>query len=136
MVFGFAIGSLIMSLILFYQRRFARFSWVEVITLILIIVCLIIWQIKGPYWALASGIASESIVGIYLIIRTFRDPVVEYNLSGYLGFLIVSILTILTAKEFGLATVGFAISETILNIIILIPLLRKWNKIRGYYFYE
>lgn len=136
MLFGFVVGSFIMSMILLYQGRFARWSWIETITMTLITICIIIWKLGGPYWALVAGIMSETIVGLYLIIRTFRDPVVEYNLAGYSGFLFVSVFTIITAQEWTLSEVGFAISETFLNILILIPLFRKRKNEKGKSFYR
>ena len=136
MLFGFAVGSLIMSAILFYQKRFARWSLVETITLLLITICLIIWKLGGSYWALTSGIASETIVGLYLMRRTFRDPVVRYNMSGYSLFLLVSVITLLTAQEWTISEVGFALPETILNSIILIPLIIKRRKEKRESFYK
>jgi hypothetical membrane protein len=126
MVFGFAIGSLIMSSVLFYQRRFVKCTMVEFTTIILIIICVVIWKSVGSYFALVASIASEGIIGIYLIIETYKYPKVKYNLTGYLGFIIVSILSVISTKAWSIEEVGFALSETILSFVILIPLIKKW----------
>lgn len=135
MLFGFSVCSLIMSSILFYQRKFALIGKIEMITIILIIICIIVWNLFGSYLALICSILSESIVGIYLIIQTFKYPRVKYNLIGYIGFLIVSILSIIFTVNWTIEEVGYAISETILNFIILIPLIKKWWKIKKYGIY-
>lgn len=126
MIFGFAIGSLIMTLILLYQKRYARFKIAETITLILIIICIIVWKSVGPYYTFITSILSEAIVGIYLIIQTFKYPKIEYNLTGYMGFFLISIISIIYTKDWSIQEVGFAISEAILSFVILIPLIKKW----------
>lgn len=126
MAFGFAIGSLIMTFILLYQKRYARFKTVEIITLILIIICIIVWKSIGPYYTFITSILSEVIVGIYLIIQTIKYPKIEYNLTGYIGFFIISIISIIYTKDWNIQEVGFAISEAILSFVILIPLTIKW----------
>ncbi len=126
--FGFVIGSLIMTFILLYQKRYARFKTVEIITLILIIICIIVWKSIGPYYTFITSILSEVIVGIYLIIQTIKYPKIEYNLTGYIGFFIISIISIIYTKDWNIQEVGFAISEAILSFVILIPLTIKWYR--------
>jgi hypothetical protein len=129
MVFGFTIGSFLMASILLYQRRYAVWTKVETITSILIIICIAVWFSSGPYLAFIASILSESIIGIYLIIRTFKNPVVKYNLSGYVIFLLISILSVFFSKTWAIQEVGFAITETILSFVILIPLFKKmWEE--------
>lgn len=131
MVLGFAIGSLIMASILLYQKRFVAWTKTEKTTVFLIITCGIVWIFSGSYLALVAAISSEIIVGIYLIKQTRKYPRVQYNLMGYLGFFFVSILSIIFTKAWTVAEVGFAVSEAILNAIILMPLIKKWWKERG-----
>jgi|GEM_PF-1378199 len=126
MVFGFAVGSLIMASILIYQKRYAKWKTVEITTVILIIICITIWKTMGSYYALISSILAEVFVGVYLIIQTFKYPKTEYNLIGYIGFFIISILSVFSTKAWIIQEVGFALSETILTFVILIPLIRKW----------
>ncbi len=128
MVFGFAIGSLIMASILLYQKRYAKWKAIEITTVVLIIICIIIWKSMGSYYALIASILSEVIVGIYLIIQTYKYPRIEYNLTGYVGFLTVSIISVIYTQDWSIQEVGFAFSETILNFIILIPLIIKWYR--------
>lgn len=125
MVFGFAVGSLILASILLYQKRYAKMKTIEITTVILIVSCIIVWKTMGSYYALIASILSEVIVGIYLIIQTYKYPKIEYNLIGYIGFFIVSIISIINTKNWSIQEVGFAISEATLTFIILIPLLKK-----------
>ena len=128
-LFGFAVGSLVMASILLYQRRIG-WKLTETITASLVLICIIFWQTGGSYWAIRFGIASESIVGIYLIIRTIKNPTVKYNIVGYICFLIVSIIAMLAAKDWSVEQMGYPFCETILSVIILIPLILKWKKER------
>lgn len=128
MVLGYAIGSLFMTLILIYQKRFTTFGKIEIITIILIVICIIV-KFTFSKWALTTSIASETIIGIYLITQTFKYPKIKYNLIGYLGFIVVGIISMIVTKDWSIAEVGFALSETLLSFVILIPLIKKWRKL-------
>lgn len=127
MLFGFVVSSFVLTLVLFYQKRFGKFTWLEITIISLITICLTIWIVSGsPFLAFISSLTSEIIIGIYLIIKTYKYPQVEYNLLGYTGYFIVSIISVLNTRAWTIAEVGFAVSETILSFLILIPLLKKW----------
>ncbi len=124
---GFSVGSFIMSIILFYQKRIL---WTKLETLIisLVAVCILLYKTSGPYWALIFGIISECIVGIYLIIKTWQRPKVKYNFTAYVIFLIVSILATINAEDWSIPKAGYPVCEIVLNIIVLIPLILKWRR--------
>lgn len=126
-LFGFTIGSFIMASILLFQKRFA-WTILETVITILVILCIFAKYISGPYWTLIFGIASECIVGIYLIIKTFKNPVVKYNLAGYILFLIASILAMFNAKNWSVEEMGYPLCETLLCIGTIVPLIIKWHK--------
>ena len=128
-LFSFASGSLVMAGILFMQGRIF-WTWHETIVTILIILCLIAWRYGGPYLAMVAGIVSEAIIGGYLAYRTIKYPRPKYNLLGYSIFLVVSILSVITAKEFNFKQVAYGIIETILCIITIIPLIKETIKVR------
>lgn len=86
------------------------------------------WVIEGPYEAVVLGVVSESIVGIYLAIKTFLNPVAKYNLVGYSFFLAASIIATCDAKDWSWPEVGYSLSEVIITSITIIPLLRKWRE--------
>jgi len=132
LLLGFLIGSFFMSAILLYQ---GKVGWgpVETITIILIIICIFIWKTSGTYWALIAGIISEGIVGGYLLYKTIKNPIVEYNLISYIGFLIVSIITIFTAQDWGLEEIGYPICETVFSFLTILPLIKKWRAARKRY---
>ena len=97
----------------------------------LIILCATIWILKGPYKAVIWGIISESIVGTYLIIKTFEKPVVKYNLTGYSLFLLANIVALIDAgnwDEWTLESAGYSLSEVFITSATIAPLLYKWWK--------
>jgi hypothetical protein len=117
-----------MSCILLYQGR-TQWKLAETITAILIIICICVWCEGDSYWAQRTGILSECIVGIYLAIKTFKNPVIEYNMIGYIGFLFVSIISMLVSiisMGWSVKEAGYATCEIILTIITLLPLIKKW----------
>ncbi len=128
-LFGFSVGSFIMSLILFYQKKI-KWTKLETVIISLVIICIYLFKSSGPYWALIFGIISESIIGVYLIIQTWQRPKVKYNFTAYIIFLIVSILATINAEDWSIPKVGYPLCETILNIIIIMPLIKKWRRKR------
>lgn len=126
-LFGSAICSFLMFIILLYQKRNA-WTFLEVIITLLIFVSASVWIIIGPYEAVALGIISESIVGIYLIIKTIQKPVIKYNLAGYSLFLLASIIATIDAKDWSLPEVGYSLSEVFITSVTIIPLIIKLFK--------
>jgi hypothetical protein len=127
-LFGFSVGSLIMATILFTQRRFA-WTWLETVIIILVVLCIVSWKLKGPGHAIVAGILSECFVGIYLIIKTWKNPRIKYNLIGYTIFFIVSILSMVHAKDWSIPQMGYPFCETILCFFTILPLIRKkWKE--------
>ena len=122
---GFSVGSFILTIILIYQRKI---YWCIIETLVtgLVIVCIVFWLVGGATTTIFFGVLSQTIVGLYLIYNTIKNPVVEYNLIGYFLFLTASVLTLLNADSSGIEEIGYAIAETLLSVIIIIPLLKKW----------
>jgi len=128
MVFGFAIGSFVLMLIMFHQRRFVRLGIAEIIAITLTLIGITLWIGSGPHTAFLFSIFSEIVVGGYLIFKTFKNPAVDYNFWSYIGFLTVSSLSVITTAKWTIPEVGYAVSETVLNILILVPLFPLWLK--------
>jgi len=124
LLFGFSIGSFIMAFILFYQARF-KWKTLETILTIFISICILIRYYYGSHYGIIAGILSEIGVGLYLIYRTYKDPRIKYNLTAYILFLIASILSMLNAKDFSIEEFLYSFVETILSIVIIIPLVKK-----------
>ncbi|MEI7689265.1 MAG: hypothetical protein WCI91_03740 [Candidatus Nomurabacteria bacterium] len=126
-LFGSAICSFLMFIILLYQKRNA-WTLLEGIMILLIFICVSSWIIKGPYEAVALGIISESIVGIYLFIKTIQKPVIKYNLIGYSLFLLASIVATIDAKDWSLPEVGYSLSEVFITSATIAPLIIRLIK--------
>lgn len=123
MVLGFGIGSILMASIMVYQKRFVNFGRPERIATALTLIGFSLWITSGPQTAFIFSIFSEIVVGGYLIYKTFKNPTMDYNFWAYLLFLFVSSFSVITTDKWTIYEVGYATSETILNIIIIIPLL-------------
>ncbi len=126
-LFGSAICSFLMFIILLYKKR-NTWTWLEVVLIILIGICGVTWIIKGPYETVVLGVISESIIGIYLAVKTFLNPIVKYNLKGYTLFLIASIIATYAAREWSWQERGYSTSEIFITSITMIPLMyKKWK---------
>ena len=138
-LFGFAIGSFIMSLILALQKRWG-WKLPETFTFVLVAFCVFIWKTAGPYWSFRFGFVSESIVGLYLAYKTFKKPKVEYNLLGYIFFFVVCIIVIvalmITNKraDWSFELLGYPICEACISALTCYPLFKKLKEERINYF--
>lgn len=129
-LFGSAVPSFLLFVILFRQKR-SKLTLLEGIMILLVLICGGIWILKGPYEAVIWGIISESIVGTYLIIKTFEKPVVKYNLTGYSLFLLANIfalIDVISRNEWTLESAGYSLSEVFITSVTIAPLLYKWWK--------
>lgn len=122
---GFSVGSFFMFIILLFQFRI-DFGLIEIITIVLIALCILIWNITGAYIAMLAGILSEIIIDFYLLYKTYKKPTVKYNLISYFMFFIVSIITLFTVKNTNIEQTGYPVASSILSLFIIIPLLKKW----------
>jgi len=127
LLFGCAVGSFFMAIILLIQ---GRISWTrrETMLSILVISCVVIQHKCGYYWGTISGIMSEILVGVYLAIRTFKNPVFQYNLIAYCLFLIASILSFNHAPNWSIEQIGYPGSEIVLTSVTIFPLLREYRR--------
>lgn len=127
MPLGFTFGSIIMTIILIYQGK-VDWSIIETIITFLVLICVALWVFGGPMLTIIFGIFSQSIVGLYLIYRTFLKPEIKYNLISYLLFLASAIYSLLIAENSDIEEIGYAITEIFLSIFTIYPLIRKCVK--------
>jgi hypothetical protein len=124
---GSAAGSLIMCIVLL-RRKKSYWGPLEIITAVLFVICVGTFVFKGPNESVKLGVLSESIVGIYLIVKTKKCPVCKYNLKGYLLFWLASIITTISAPEWSWANVGYSLSEIVITGLTIVPLLVQLRK--------
>lgn len=126
-LFGSAIVSFLMFIVLLRKKKII-WTQLEIGVIMLIITCVVVWIIRGPYKAIIWGIISEFIVGLYLLIRTIKFPVVQYNLWGYILFLLACGLSMYNAPDWSIREIGYPASEIIITSLTIIPLLIKLFK--------
>lgn len=129
-LFASAACSLIMFIILF--KKGMTWTLLETSVSVLILICIGIWIIRGFYKAMIWSIISESLIGIYLAIRTIKFPVVSYNLSGYSIFLIACIISLFSASDWSWKEIGYPLSEVFITSLTILPLLIKKFKDKNY----
>jgi hypothetical protein len=119
---GSSVVCLVMFIILYYKKGMTC-TWKETLMIVFVVFCIFTWIIIGPKKAVIFGIISESIIGLYLAIRTFKYPIVKYNLLGYSLFLLTCIISIYDAPDWSLYEIGYPVSEVIITSITITPLL-------------
>lgn len=129
-LFGSAVGSFVMFTVLLYKKK-VIWTLLETTVSILITICIILWITKGAYQSVVFGILSEIIVGVYLIIRTIKCPMYQYNLAGYVLFLLASIVATYNASDWSIPQIGYALSEVVLTTITIIPLVTQMIRDRS-----
>lgn len=124
---GSAAGSLVMCIVLLCKKK-SYWGTLEIITAVLFVICVGAFVFKGPNESVKLGVLSESVVGIYLIVKTKKCPVYKYNLVGYILFWLASVLTTISAQEWSWANVGYSLSEIFITGLTIVPLLVQLRK--------
>lgn len=82
---------------------------------------------KNLYWATIWTTVAQIVAGIPLILQTYQHPDSSVLLP-YSGFLIINVLSLISADAWTIEDRFFSGCFTVSNIIILIPLIRELLK--------
>lgn len=106
----FTLGTFAVSTVLLY-RRLIRFSWLDPVIFVLVVVCAAIYLTAGSYWSLRASLAAIALAGIPQIKRTWDTPQGRFGYI-WLAFFASSAFTLwgvlLEPEGYMLENMGFA----------------------------
>jgi hypothetical protein len=94
----YAIGATVMTIVLACKHRYSTLTTLDGTTAALVVLCLILWVIKGDKWALIISVIASSIAGIPYIVMTYTAPLDSPFLVNT-GFLIANSIAFISAGE-------------------------------------
>lgn len=115
---GFAVGSVMLALLLLAQGRFA-WGWLETAILLLVLVCLGVWKFSGPKLATVATTLAILVAGVPGMVELWRNPQPSIarvwagfavaNLMGFFGGTDWSVEERFAPGLFALQTLGLVV---------------------------
>ncbi|CAN5214787.1 hypothetical protein BH09BAC3_BH09BAC3_26060 [soil metagenome] len=118
-----AIGASLVCLLLVIKKQ-VSWSWVESLTALLVVVCLIIWATAGELAGLFASSIAVVIASVPQMVDTYKKPESTPTLA-YIIFLIANMISLFAGKSWSIEERFYAACGLFLSIVILIFSLRK-----------
>lgn len=133
-LFGFAVGSLLMSITMFIYKR----GWGEFDMIICFFTAIsgIIWIYKGPYMAVLMLTITQIVANVEFGLNVWKKPHLQrMSLLSYFGFLVASILTLCDRSVWAMPHILYLGYFTIFECMIIFLIVRSRIKRRVKVFY-
>jgi hypothetical protein len=118
-----AIGSVAIALILVVKRQ-VSWTWVESMTAILVVLCLIAWYTLGGEAGIIAASLANLIAAIPQMVDTYKKPDSTPSLP-YAVFFVGNAVSLLAGKSWSIEERFYQSTSIILTILILLFSLRK-----------
>lgn len=118
-----AMGCVVITILLIYKKQ-VSWSWIESMTALLVVVCLVVWYVAGEQAGiLASGLA-VAIASVPQMVDTYKKPDVT-PLGVYLVFLAANIVALIGGKAWTIEERFYACCGIFLCSVIVVFSVRK-----------
>jgi len=118
-----AIGSNLMAILLVFKKQ-VSWSWIETMTSILVVICLIIWYMAGETAGILSSSLAVVVASIPQMVDTFKSP--ETTPTGpYIIFLTANIVSFIGGKDWTIAERFYPACSIFLCLVIVLFSLRR-----------
>jgi hypothetical protein len=131
---GNVLGEASITILLIVKNQIA-WSWVEVLTSLLVIICLIIWFFVGEKAAIVSASLATVAASIPQMVSTYKKPSLTPTVI-YISFLLANILSLYAGKSWTIEERFYPSSAVVLCLIIALFSLRKFYKSIGNKIYK
>ncbi len=118
-----AIGSTVITCLLIYKKQ-VTWSWVETMSSVLVVICLIVWYTAGERAGIIASSIAVVIASVPQMVDTWRKPEAT-PLVVYLVFLAANITALVGGKAWTIEERFYACSGIFLCSVILLFSLRK-----------
>jgi hypothetical protein len=118
-----ASGAFIVAILLAIKKQ-VSWSFIDTITAILVIICLIVWYFGGARQGLVASSLAMVIAGIPQMAHTYKRPR-ETPAGAYLVFLVANILSLIAGKEWTVEERFYPACAVLLCLVIVLFCLRK-----------
>lgn len=118
-----AIGSAAITILLVFKKQ-VRWSRVETMTTILVIICIVVWQTAGERAGIIASSLAVVIASIPQMVETYNKPEAT-PISAYIVFLVANILSFFAGNSWTIEERFYAACSIFLTAVIVIFTLRK-----------
>ena len=117
------IGSTVITIILVYKKQIS-WSWVESMTAVLVVVCLIVWYTSGESAGIVASSLAVVIASIPQMVDTFRKPEGTPT-HVYVIFLVANIISFVAGKDWSIEERFYQACGVFLCALIVVFSLKK-----------
>lgn len=122
---GNVVGETAITILLVVKKQIA-WSWVETMTAILVVLCIIIWFLVGEKAAIVSASLATLIASIPQMVSTYKKP--SSTPTGiYIAFLLANLISLYAGKSWTIEERFYPICAVLLCLFIVL------FSIRGFY---
>lgn len=121
-----AAGSTIITLLLIYKKQVA-WSWIESMTALLVIICLVVWYVSGERAGIVASSLAVVIASVPQMVDTWRKPEAT-PFWVYVTFLLANIVALIGGKAWTIEERFYACCGIFLCSVIVIFSLRKGTR--------
>ncbi|MEI9920857.1 MAG: hypothetical protein WDO14_18995 [Bacteroidota bacterium] len=118
-----AIGSFLITVILISKRQ-VLWTWVESMTTVLVIICLLVWYTLGERAGIIASSLANLIAGIPQMVDTYKKPSGTPSLP-YAVFFVGNVISLMAGKAWTIEERFYQGTSIILTVIILAFSLKK-----------
>jgi hypothetical protein len=118
-----ATGSAIITIVLVAKRQ-VSWTWIETMTSILVVICLVVWYTSGEQAGIVASSLAVLIAGIPQMVDTFRRPESTSSLP-YVVFFIGNVMSLVAGRAWTIEERFYQCVSISLTIVILVFSLRR-----------
>lgn len=118
-----AIGSTVITLLLIYKKQ-VSWSWIESMTALLVVVCLIVWYTTGEQAGIIASSLAVVIASVPQMVDTYKKPETT-PLGVYLVFLTANFVALIAGTAWTIEERFYACCGIFLCGVIVVFSLRK-----------
>jgi hypothetical protein len=118
-----AVGANIMAILLVVKKQ-VSWSWIETMTSMLVVICLIVWFTAGETAGIIASSLAVVIASIPQMVDTFKSPGATPT-GPYVMFLIANIVSFIGGKEWTVAERFYPACSIFLCVVIVLFSLKK-----------
>ncbi len=121
-----ALGGIIVSILLAIKKQIS-FSWVEALTAVLVIICLIVWHFSGTKAGIISSSLAVVIASIPQMVETYETPS-KTPTGVYIIFLTANIISFVAGKDWTIQERFYSGCTVFLCLVIVLFSIRNFKQ--------
>jgi len=120
---GYAVGSGVIALLLVAKKQ-VSWSWIETMTFLLVIICILVWYTSGEQAGIVSSSLAVVIASFPQMVETYKKPIAT-PVGPYVIFLVANILSFMAGKSWSIEERFYPACAVFLCMVILLLTRRR-----------